>query len=127
MCPSLSSTTPLPMPPLPADWTAIVTNDGSIFAAAAATVPSSVGLCGAAPLVTLTGEPVPSLTESVRTYAGPSTQHGRNRRGGNEARQLGVSAAPRLSSEQDRCSAEEHPPERESQLRCSRRTGHSAG
>jgi hypothetical protein len=44
--------------PLPfCDCTAIVTSDGSIFAAAAATVPFSDGLGGAA-LVTLTGEAV---------------------------------------------------------------------
>ena len=43
-----------------AAWTVIVTSDGSILAAAAATVPSGVGACGAAPLVTLTGEAVPS-------------------------------------------------------------------
>jgi hypothetical protein len=43
----------------------MVTNDGSILAAAAVTVPFSVGLCGAAPLVTVTGETVPSLAKNA--------------------------------------------------------------
>ena len=85
MWPSLSSTMPLPMPPLPLDCTAIVTSDGSIFAAAAATVPFRVGLCGAAALVTFTGEAVcPFEQEGVRANAGAGTQHGGDRRAGDQ-------------------------------------------
>ena len=40
----------------------IVTNEGSIFAAAAATVPSSVGLLAAGTVVTLIGDVVPPST-----------------------------------------------------------------
>src|SRR5215210_5867614 len=56
MWPCLSITTPLPRPPLAPLWTVIVTSDGSILAAAAETVPSSLGLCAAGRVDTLTGE-----------------------------------------------------------------------
>ena len=110
---------PLPMPPLPFDCTAIVTSDGSIFAAAAATVPFSVGLGGAAPLVTLSGEtlppsarkayePMPAPAPSTAAIAAPAIKAPVRRFG-----RCRTVLAP--GSEPGSGSAEAHPPERGSQ------------
>src|SRR5215213_9012055 len=56
MWPSLSMTTPLPRPPLPPLCTLMVTSEGSILAAAAPTVPSSLGLWAAGRVLTPIGE-----------------------------------------------------------------------
>ena len=55
MWPSASSTTPVPRPPLLPDCTVMVTTEGSILAAAAATVPSRTGVCAAGAVLTLIG------------------------------------------------------------------------
>ena len=55
MWPSASSTTPLPTPPLLPACTLMVTTDGWILAAAAATVPSRTGVCEAGAVLTLIG------------------------------------------------------------------------
>ena len=68
MWPSVSSTTPVPRPPPCPERTVMVTTDGSIFAAAAATVPSSFGVVDAGVPVTLIGALVGSRPEVTSAY-----------------------------------------------------------
>src|SRR5215217_1221692 len=75
MWPSLSMTTPLPRPLLPPFCTLMVTREGSILAAAAPTVPSSLGLWAAGTVLTLIGEvadPDAELREAYEPTPAPA-------------------------------------------------------
>ena len=68
MWPSASSTTPVPRPLACPERTVMVTTDGSILAAAPATVPSSLGVVDAGVPVTLIGALAGSRPEVTRAY-----------------------------------------------------------